>query len=103
MRKTTRLAAILVLMCAGLPLLAQPFPNKGGQPGRGIPMERGKQGYPERMQRMERMPDYREYREYRDYQGPGRPVQDRMSPEERRQLRRDIDQHGRELYRGRNR
>jgi hypothetical protein len=97
MRKTTRWAAILVLMCAGLPLFAQPFPNKGGSQGRGVPMERGKQGYPERLDRMERMRDYREY------QGPGRPVQDRMSPEERRQLRRDIDQHGRELYRDRHR
>lgn len=32
---------------------------------------------------------------------PQRPVSDRMTPDERRQLRRDIDQHGRELYRSR--
>ena len=39
----------------------------------------------------------------RDMRVPGEPNRGRMSPDERRQLRRDIDQHGRELYRGRNR
>lgn len=32
---------------------------------------------------------------------PGRPPMERMTPEDRRQLRRDIHQHGRDVYRGR--
>ena len=32
---------------------------------------------------------------------PGRPPMERMTPEDRRQLRQDIHQHGREVYRGR--
>ena len=38
----------------------------------------------------------------REQGGPqGRPPMERMTPEERRQLRQDIHQHGREVYRGR--
>ena len=32
---------------------------------------------------------------------PGRGPMERMTPEDRRQLRQDINQHGREVYRGR--
>lgn len=32
---------------------------------------------------------------------PGRPPMERMTPEDRRQLRQDIHQHGRDVYRGR--
>ncbi|MSQ52382.1 MAG: hypothetical protein EXR28_10870 [Betaproteobacteria bacterium] len=79
---------LLALCCAGMPAFAQPFPGKGFPPDKGRPLGANKQGEMERM---------------RDAPGPARPVQDRLSPDERRQLRRDIDQHGRELYRGKNR
>ena len=55
------------------------FAHKGGGPG-----GPGKRG---------------EFHQARD--GMVRPVHERMSPEDRRQLRRDIDQHGRDIYRGR--
>lgn len=93
MRQVTLIAAILVLVCAGSTALAQQYPGKGN-PGKGMPLPPDKQGNLERMERVERMGEA---------PGPARPVHDRMSPEERRQLRHDIDQHGRELYRGKNR
>jgi hypothetical protein len=37
----------------------------------------------------------------RDAAMPGRPPMERMTPDERRQLRQDINRHGREVYRGR--
>ncbi len=76
----------VLLTLAGASALAQPYPGKD-QPPRERPMNPAKQEDLERM---------------RGAQVPARPVQERMSPEDRRQLRRDIDQHGRELYRGRN-
>ena len=89
-----RAALIVVLVTAWFSLTgagtlahAQPHPGKDFAP-KGRPMGPGKQAEMERM---------------RDGHGPGRPVHERMSPEDRRQLRRDIDQHGRELYRGANR
>ena len=66
--------------------LAQGYPGKEFPPGE-RPMNPAKQ---------------EEMRRLREAQMPMRPVHERMSPEDRRQLRRDIDQHGRELYRGRN-
>jgi len=82
----TVLAVLLTL--AGANALAQPQPYPGkDQPPRERPMSPAKQEDPDRM---------------RGAQVPVRPVQERMSPEDRRQLRRDIDQHGRELYRDRN-
>ena len=83
----TLVTAGFSLTIAGTPAHAQPYPGKNFV-SKGRPMGPGKQAEMERM---------------RDAQGPARPVQERMSPEDRRQLRRDIDQHGRELYRGKNR
>ncbi|MFM9970284.1 MAG: hypothetical protein ACKVQK_17985 [Burkholderiales bacterium] len=62
--------------------------------GKGFGHDKGRFLGPGKQPEMERM---------RDAPGPTRPVHDRLSPEERRQLRRDIDQHGRELYRGKER
>jgi len=95
MRRVALIVALIVTLTTALfPLLggsslahAQPYPGKEFAP-KGRPMGPAKQAERERM---------------RDAQGPARPVHERMSPEDRRQLRRDIDQHGRELYRGRNR
>jgi len=80
----------LVLFGAGGLAHAQPHPGKGygNKSDRPVPMVPAKHDEVERV---------------RDGHGSGRPFHDRLSPEERRQLRRDIDQHGRELYRGRNR
>lgn len=74
MRKTVAKWMTVVILAVGivLPAFAQPGP------GRGHPRER----------QMERQPD----------QPRGRSPQ--MSPEERRDLRRDIITHGREHYRG---
>ena len=88
----TLVTALFSMLGAGAPVYAQPYPGKDMAP-KGRPMGPAKQ------EEMERMRDAR----MRDAQGPARPVHERMSPEDRRQLRRDIDQHGRELYRGRNR
>jgi hypothetical protein len=89
-----RVALIVTLVAAGFSLTAagtqahaQPYPGKD-YPSKGRPLGPGKQAEMDRT---------------RDAQVPARPVHERMSPEDRRQLRRDIDQHGRELYRGRNR
>lgn len=91
LRRFILIAVLLAPLGAALPSFAQPYPGKGYPPDKGRMMvPPGKQGDMERM---------------RDGPGQGyeRPVHDRLSPEERRQLRRDIDQHGRELYRGRHR
>ena len=87
-RRGALMVCLLALCCAGIPALAQPFPGKEYAPDKGRPLAPHKPGEMERM---------------REAPGPARPVHDRMSPDERRQLRRDIDQHARELYRGKNR
>jgi hypothetical protein len=81
---------VLLLPLAALavpPALAQPWP---GGPQRGElsrPVPSGTPLVPDRG-------------EYRDVRNPGdMPRGDRMSPDERRQLRRDINDAGRELYR----
>ncbi len=87
-RSSALIAALIAQICAGTPAFAQHFPGKGNSPdkGRMVPGS-AKQPDADRM---------------RETPGPARPVHDRLSPEERRQLRRDIDQHGREVYGGRN-
>jgi hypothetical protein len=83
---TVGLAAALV---AALPAAAQPGPYgpRRGEPGGPGPMHREYRGDPAQ----------REFRNPNDpYRGGGR-----MSPDERRQLRRDIDNAGRDLYRER--
>jgi hypothetical protein len=89
MRRLILIAVLLVPLCAGGMAAAQPFPGKGIPPDKGrIVPEPAKQADMDRA---------------REVPGPARPVHERLSPEERRQLRRDIDQHGREVYGGRNR
>ena len=88
MRQGGLMVCLFALCCAGVPALAQPAPGKGFTP------EKGRTQGPHKQGEMERM---------REAPGPARPVHDRLSPDEGRQLRRDIDQHGRELYRGKNR
>ena len=78
--------SLFTLSGANLPAHAQGQPGKDFPPGE-RPMNPAKQ---------------EEMRRLREAQMPMRPVHERMSPEDRRQLRRDIDQHGRELYRGKN-
>ena len=77
--------ALLWATVASFPqALAQPFPRQGF-PGKGPPPG---QSVPARQMD-------------RQVERPGPPVRPpigRMSPEERRQLRHDIEQHGREIY-----
>jgi hypothetical protein len=72
------------LLASGPSLAQQPF----GRPGPGFPQKGGDP---------QTVPPRQDARE-RDRAGPpGRPAE-RMSPEQRRELRRDIEQHGREIY-----
>ena len=83
------MAALAVLFAGAVPAWAQPGPGPGPQGRRGMdrpmpqrqmpPPDRGWQGQPGNMQ--------------------GGPHRGQMSPEERRQLRRDISDHGRDIYR----
>lgn len=76
-----------------LPALAQGWP--GAPPGQ---PQRGDFTRPGPPPGMPMMPD--RHGDSRDFRGPGEmPRGDRMSPDERRQLRRDINDAGRELYR----
>ena len=83
MKRIVALVAMQVAMLAAWPASAQPGP----------PAER----------RGERMgpPPGRPMQAPRHTGFPGRPPMDRMTPEERRQLRQDIHQHGRDVYRPR--
>ena len=76
-------AAILAVLLQGTLAQAQGFAGGKGGPPKGRPFVPGKQ---EGVQPVGGPP-------------PGRPLQDRMSQEERQQLRRDIQQHGRDIYR----
>ncbi len=91
MRFKAAIGAAALLAAVGLSqVLAQPFPQPGGFPGKGP-------GQP--------MPNPGQFdRQVQRPQVPERPpIEQRMSPEERRQLRRDIEQHGREIYPNRGR
>jgi hypothetical protein len=82
-RFSAAIAAMALLWATGgfpTQALAQPFPRPGF-PGKGPPP-----GQPMPARQVERP------------QQPERPPVERMSPEERRQLRHDIEQHGREIY-----
>ncbi len=95
MRFKAAIGAGVVLAALGLSqVLAQPFPRQGGFPGKG----------PGPGQPMP-MPGPGQFgRQVERPQPPERPpFEQRMSPEERRQLRRDIEQHGREIYPNRGR
>jgi hypothetical protein len=81
-RFSAAIAAIVLLWATGASCpeaLAQPF-SRPGYPGKGTPP-----GQPVPTRQAERPPPERQHPE-------------RLSPEERRQLRRDIEQHGREIY-----
>ena len=83
----TLFTALFWLIGTSTLVQAQPYPGKDSS-SKGRLLSPAKQG---------------ELEKSRDPQNPARPAHERMSPEDRRQLRRDIDQHGRELYNGKNR
>jgi hypothetical protein len=84
------MASIATLLSAAWPGHAQQPPPGGGRRGMEPPMR------PMPPQHREPM---RDHRGDRDAQDPRRGQQ--LSPEERRQLRRDIGDHGRDVYRDR--
>ena len=77
-------AAALLAAWGGSQALAQPCPRHGGFPGKAPGQSVPAAGQFDRQIQQPAPPER---------QPPGR-----MSPEERRQLRRDIEQHGREIY-----
>jgi hypothetical protein len=87
MKRTILMALLAALLAAAWPAWAQPGPGQGQGKGRGMdrPMPQRPMGPP---------PE-------RGWQRPdGDGMQRRgMSPEEREKLRRDIGQHGRDIYR----
>jgi hypothetical protein len=90
MKFLASLAGFFIALSASLPALAQPF---DGERARRFQQERPFQAQRERPLRGDPRQGERGAGE------SGRPGQ--LSPEERRQLRRDIREHGREVYRDR--
>ena len=88
-RLMARMLIVLAMVVAAQPAAAQPHPGKGLRP-----MDRSRSLAPRQPVEVERP---------REPRSPARDAHQRLSPEERRQLRRDIDHHGRELYPGRGR
>ena len=87
MKTWIRLACLAAALAAALPAFAEHPPGPGGR-------------------RMQPPPGQRPFMPpgQRQYPPPGREAgsddrRGRMTPEERQQLRRDINQHGREVYR----
>jgi hypothetical protein len=79
---------IIAIGLAGLLATGQAFGQPYGRPGPGGPPHKGGPGpqpYPAKQVDRERG-------------GPPPGRYDRMSPEERRDLRRDIDKHGKDIY-----
>ena len=90
MKSRLALLAVIAMLVAAWPAEAQqPGGRRMEREARGMPYE-GKAGWRERQ---------REREAAAQDEPPER--RERMSPEERRQLRRDVMQHGREVYRGR--
>jgi len=90
MRFSAAIATMAIVWATGASVaLAQPFPRPGF-PGKGQPP-----GQPAPSRQIERQMERPA--------PPQRPPFERMSPEERQQLRRDIEQHGREIYPARRR
>jgi hypothetical protein len=87
MKRLVVMASLAALLAAAWPAGAQPGPGGGGRRGMDRPMPQRPMGPP---------PE-------RGWQRPGgEGMQHRrgmMTPEEREKLRRDIGQHGREIYR----
>jgi hypothetical protein len=83
LKRLIQMAGVLACLCSFSAVQAQPPGKPWPPPGQGRPMPPSKQ-------------DERRYEHERQ-----RGAQwERMSPEERRQLREDIGHHGREIYRG---
>jgi len=95
MKRLVLIAGIAAALAAAVPAHAQPAPGPGGG-GRG--MEPPARPLPQPPPQRDPMPPQRDFHGGRDAQDPRR---GHMSPEERRQLRRDIGDHGRDVYRGR--
>lgn len=95
MKLLAALAGIFIVLTASLPAQAQ-------QPGREQPrrFQRFQQERPQQPQR--ELPRRGAGDPRQDERGAGEPSRPgQLSPEERRQLRRDIREHGREVYRDR--
>lgn len=95
MKLLAALAGIFIVLTASLPARAQPYDRD--QPRRFQRFQQERQHVPQRELPRRGAGDPRQ-----DERGAGeqaRPGQ--LSPEERRQLRRDIREHGREVYRDR--
>ena len=91
MRISAAMATIACVLATGVSLaLAQPL-QRPGFPGRG------------QQPPVQPMPPRQIERQIERPAPPQRPPFERMSPEERQQLRRDIEQHGREIYPARRR
>jgi hypothetical protein len=90
MKRLLIMASIATLLTAAWPAHAQQ-PPAGGRRGMDQPMR------PMPPPQRDQMPP-RDFRGDRDAQDPRR---GQLSPEERRQLRRDIGDHGRDVYRDR--
>jgi hypothetical protein len=89
MNRLLIIACMATLLAAAWPGHAQQPPPGGGRRGMEQPMR------PMPPQREQTPPQ-------RDFQGgPQDPRRGQMSPDERRQLRRDIGDHGRDVYRDR--
>ena len=91
MRRLLIMASVAMLLVSALPGYAQ----QGGGGRRG--MDRPLRQAPPPQREQQQMPP-RDFRNDRDAQDPRR---GQLSPEERRQLRRDISDHGRDVYRDR--
>jgi hypothetical protein len=89
MKRLLIIAGIATLLAAAWPGHAQQQPPGGGRRGMEPPMR------PMPPPQRDQMP-MRDFRGDRDAQDPRRGGQ--LSPEERRQLRRDIGDHGRDVY-----
>ena len=89
------ISAILVVLAAGAQPAAAQWRNFGGRHFEVQSQRPGPGGY-QRPQRDYR-PDYRQP----DYRQPDRRPDGRMTDEERRNLRRDLDRANREIYKGR--
>jgi hypothetical protein len=91
MKRLLILASMATLLAAAWPGHAQQPPPGGGRRGMEPPMR------PMPPPQREQLPP-RDFRGDRDAHDPRR---GQLSPEERRQLRRDIGDHGRDVYRDR--
>lgn len=96
MKRLTALAGILLALAASLPAQAQP----GDGPRRFERFQQQRELRREEFQRQreQRREEFQRRQEERAEQ-EGRPG--RLTPEERQQLRRDIREHGRDVYRNR--